>query len=54
MGIPVGIFEEVRVGLCCQRCTDKTDRASQDILPKEGGLKAKNYGQCAIRSDGVL
>lgn len=28
--------------------------APQDILPKEGGLKAKNYGQCAIRSDGVL
>lgn len=26
----------------------------QDILPKEEGLKRLDFGQCAIRSDGVL
>jgi len=26
----------------------------QDILPKEEGLTKKDFGQCAIRSDGIL
>lgn len=25
-----------------------------DIMPKEGGLEKRDYGQCAIRSDGVI
>lgn len=27
---------------------------TQDILPKEEGLSKKDFGQCAIRSDGIL
>ena len=30
------------------------ERALQDIMPKASGLQKKSYGQCAIRSDGVL
>lgn len=26
----------------------------QDILPKPEGLEKKDFGQCAIRSDGIL
>jgi hypothetical protein len=26
----------------------------QDILPKDEGLKKLDFGQCAVRSDGVL
>jgi hypothetical protein len=26
----------------------------QDILPREEGLLKRDFGQCAIRSDGVL
>jgi hypothetical protein len=26
----------------------------QDIMPKEEGLKKQDFGQCAIRSDGLL
>lgn len=28
--------------------------ARQDILPKEEGLTKKDFGQCAIRSDGIV
>ncbi|KAJ3789853.1 Acetamidase/Formamidase [Lentinula aff. detonsa] len=38
LALPLGIFEH----------------ASIDILPKEEGLKKLDFGQCAIRSDGVV
>lgn len=31
-----------------------TDHPFQDILPREEGLTTRNFGQCAIRSDGVV
>jgi hypothetical protein len=31
-----------------------TNPKIQDIRPREEGLLRKDYGQCAIRSDGVV
>lgn len=31
-----------------------TNTDFQDILPKDEGLTKKDFGQCAIRSDGVV
>ena len=54
MGIPVGIFEDVSIQWVAYMCANIAERASQDIMPREGGLEKKDYGQCAIRSDGVI
>ena len=39
---------------CPSHSIYKQYRLSQDILPKPEGLEKKDFGQCAIRSDGVV
>lgn len=53
MGIPLGIFEHVSAFLMDIRHSWlNVERARQDILPEH--LEKREYGQCAIRSDGVV
>lgn len=55
LALPLGIFEHVRhVPPSCLHGDHAERTISQDILPKEEGLKKLDFGQCAIRSDGVL
>ena len=51
LALPLGIFEHVR---CLTSSAYLAHVYSQDILPKEEGLTKKDFGQCAIRSDGII
>lgn len=55
LALPLGIFEHVRRGRpICAKLHALTCPYPQDILPREEGLTHRDFGQCAIRSDGVI
>lgn len=54
MGLPLGIFEHVWFTYLCVRVLAADRARLQDILPKAEGLVKRDFGQCAIRSDGVV
>lgn len=56
LALPLGIFEHVRRGrpLSTYKAPHADVPVPQDILPREEGLTRRDFGQCAIRSDGVV
>lgn len=52
LAIPTGIFEHVSFTI--DDLVSVWSQVGQDILPNPDGFSKRDFGQCAIRSDGVV